>query len=304
MAIVSVGPGFSLDDRLAPVHPGGMHRELTYAGPIATAHGATSEPQIAQVLAVVGEVLGTDVVGAYLYGSSILGGLRPHSDLDILVVSGRPITREEKQRFVDRLLTISRPNPREPGRPVELTIVVQSQVRPWRNPPRFDFMYGDWLRREYERGNIEPWPTTEMPDLASLITMVRLANTPLVGPPPAETLDPVPHGDYMRAIVGDIDRLLGYLDGDTGNVLLTLARIWSTVATDAIRPKDMAADWALVHLPREHRPVVARARAIYLGTEGEHWDDVGPDVRACAEYMVGEITRATKTSHEPTRRDQ
>ncbi len=278
-----------------------MQRELTYAGPVATVHRAMSEPQVAQVLTVVGEVLGSDVVGAYLYGSSVFGGLRPHSDLDILVVSGRTTTREEKQRFVDRLLIISRPDPREPGRPVELTIIVQAQVRPWRYPPRFDFMYGDWLRLEYERGNIEPWPTTEMPDLASLITMARLANTPLVGPPAAEALDPVPRGDYMKAIVGDIDRLLGYLDGDTGNVLLTLARIWSTVATDAIRSKDRAADWALARLPQAHRPVLTRARAIYLGEEDERWDDVGPDIRACAASMVGEIARATTAQGETIR---
>jgi predicted nucleotidyltransferase len=67
-----------------------MTRELTCAGPIAAARGIASEPQIAQVLALVGEVLRPDLVGAYVYGSSVLGGLRPHSDLDILVVAGRP----------------------------------------------------------------------------------------------------------------------------------------------------------------------------------------------------------------------
>lgn len=73
-------------------------RELTYADPIAAAYDAASEPQIAQDLALVREVLGSDLVGAYLYGSSVLGGLRPYSDLDLLVVAGHPTTREEKRR--------------------------------------------------------------------------------------------------------------------------------------------------------------------------------------------------------------
>jgi streptomycin 3"-adenylyltransferase len=270
-----------------------------------------TESQIAEVLALVNEVLGPDIVGAYLHGSSALGGLRPYSDLDILVASRRATTRDEKQRLVDRLLTISsverfhnvaRSIPPDLRRPIELTIVVQSEVRPWRSPPRFDFQYGDWLRREFESGNVEPWPATTNPDLASLITMVLLANRPLLGPPPAEVLDAVPRSDYIRAIVGDTDTLLDDLDWDTRNVLLTLARIWSTVATDYIRSKDAAAAWALDHLPPEYQPVLARARAIYLGEEDERWDELTPRIRPCADYLVGEIKRlAAASPHDPTR---
>jgi streptomycin 3"-adenylyltransferase len=131
-----------------------------------------------------------------------------------------------------------------------------------------------------------------MPDLASLITMVHLANTPLVGPPPAEVLDPVPREDYLRAIVGDLDTLVGELTWDTANVLLTLARIWSTVATNTIRPKDLAADWALERLPLDYQPVLSHARAIYLGVEENRWEDARSDALACADYMIGEIRRA------------
>jgi streptomycin 3"-adenylyltransferase len=259
--------------------------------PINGGHHTTTEQQLDEVLTLVGEVLGPDVVGAYLHGSSVLGGLRPRSDLDILVVSRRPTTRDEKRRLVDRLLIVSRANPPGPRRPVELTIVVQSQIRPWRYPPRFDFQYGDWMRQEFEHGNLEPWPSATNPDLASLITMVLLGNRPLLGPPAAEVLDPVPRGDYLRATVGDIDKLLEDLDWDTRNVILTLARIWSTVATDFIRSKDAAASWALSYLPQEHRLVVARARAIYLGEEDERWDDIKPRIRPCVDYIIGEIRR-------------
>jgi streptomycin 3"-adenylyltransferase len=262
-----------------------------------------TEPQIAEVLAVVGEVLGSGVVGAYLHGSAVLGGLRPRSDLDILVVSSRSTTRDEKRRLVDRLLTVSSANPPGLRRPVEFTIVVQSQIRPWHYPPSFDFQYGDWLRPKFERGGVEPWPTTTQPDLASIITMVLLGNRPLLGPPPAAVLDPVPRADYLSAVVGDSDTLLDDLDWDTRNVILTLARIWSTVATDCIRSKDAAATWALAHLPQEHQLVLARARAIYLGEEDERWEDINPRVRPCAAYIVGAIKRlaADAAPNDPTR---
>ena len=252
-------------------------------------HRPTVEEQLDQILAAVRDVLGPDVVGAYLHGSAALGELRPKSDLDVFVVSARSTTRAEKQRLVARLLAVSGRRAPVPARPVELTIVVESEIRPWRYPASFDFQYGEWLRHEFETGNVEPWPTTTNPDLASLITMVLLADRPLLGPPPAEVFDPVPRADYTNAMVGDIEALLHDLDSDTRNVILTLARIWSTLATDAIRSKDAAATWALARLPREHRAVLARARSVYLGEEVERWDDIEPLVRPHVDYVVGEI---------------
>jgi|SRR3989304_2916709 len=209
------------------------------------------QQQVDRALALVRDVLDSDTVAAYLFGSAVFGGLRPESDLDMLVVSKRSTTRAEKQRLVQGLLAASgRRTQQGVWRRVELTIVVQRDVKPWRHPPRFDFQYGDWLRSEFESGDFEPWPTVN-PDLAVLITMVVLANSPLLGPPPAEIFDPVPNDDLLRAMVGDIERLRRDIDSDTRNVLLTLARIWSTVATGAIRSKDAAADWVLERLP-EH----------------------------------------------------
>jgi predicted nucleotidyltransferase len=240
------------------------------------------EEQLERVVALVGDVLGENVVGAYLFGSAVLGGLRRSSDLDVLVVAKRPTTREERQRLVDRLLVISG----RVGRRVELTIVVESDVRPWRYPPRLDFQYGDWLRAEFARGNLDPCPM-EKPDLASLITQALLADRPILGPAPAAVLDPVPHADLLRGILDGVDESLGVLDSDTTNAILTLARAWSTVATGAIRSKDAAAHWALARLPAEHRPVLDRARRIYLGEEEERWDDLRADVPRYAEYAAG-----------------
>jgi streptomycin 3"-adenylyltransferase len=88
-----------------------------------------------------------------------------------------------------------------------------------------------------------------------------------------------------------IDALLADLDDDTRNVVLTLARIWTTVATGAIHSKADAADWALDRLPAEHRSVLVRARAIYVGEQPEQWDDLASEVRPFARYVVSEINR-------------
>jgi predicted nucleotidyltransferase len=235
--------------------------------------------QLGRLVSLVAEVLGPDVAGAYLFGSAVLGGLQPPSDLDVLVVSRRATTRAEKEALVDRLLSLSK-RPRH----LELTIVAGEAL---------DFQYGDWWRREFESGDVEPWSGTGAAnDLAVLIAMVLTAGRPLLGPPPAEVLAPVSREDLVRAMLDGIDSLLADLDDDTRNVVLTLARIWTTLGTGEFRSKDAAADWALERLPEEHRAVLGRARAIYLGEEPERWEDLRSQVRPHADHVVGEIEGA------------
>lgn len=248
--------------------------------------------QVDEIVRLVRDVLGNDVIGAYLHGSAVLGELRPRSDIDVLVVSRGRTTPVQSRGLVDRLLAISgRRAYSGPARPVELTIVVQSDVRPWRYPPLSEFQYGEWMRDDFERGDM-PASSEPSPDLAPMITMVLLGNRPLFGPPPAEVLDPVPHHDLIRGIVAGIPGLLADLEGDEANVLLTLARIWTTVATGAIHSKDAAADWVLSRLPEEHRAVLARARGVYLGDEEDEWDDQRSHLRPHADFVIREIERA------------
>lgn len=245
-------------------------------------------------MALAEDVLGPEIAGAYLHGSAVLGGLRPASDLDVLVVARRSLTDDERRALLDGLLRLS-------GftgglRPVELTVVVQSAVRPWRYPPACDFLYGEWLREEFEADG-PPRPGT-VPDLAIVLTMVLAGDHPLTGPPPARLLDPVPYEDVVRAATAGVPELLAGLAEDTRNVLLTLARIWSTLATGGIRAKDAAAAWALARLPPEHRPVLEHARRLYLGSRytEESWSgELRARARPHAEYVAAEIGKLSRT---------
>lgn len=239
------------------------------------------------------DVLGPDAIGACLHGSAVLGKLGPHSETDVLVVSRRATTAEDKRRLIDGLLPISgRGDPSGTARPIELAIVVQSEVCPWRYPPRLDFLYGDWMRAEFARGELTPFESPS-PDLAPLLTMVLIGNRALFGPPPAEILDPVPHDDVVRAVLAGIPGPLANLDDDEGNVILTFARIWTTIATGTIVSKVAVADWVLERLPEEHHAVLVHARAVYLGDEEESWDDLRPRIRPRVEHVLGAIGRLT-----------
>jgi streptomycin 3"-adenylyltransferase len=238
--------------------------------------------QLDDFVAVVEEEIGAELVGLYLFGSAVHGGLKRTSDLDLLAVTRRRTTEDERRRLVGRLLDLSL-KPRY----LELTIVVQSEVKPWRYPPVMDLQYGDWFRPEFERGEIPP--PAPNPDLAPLITMTLLHGRALVGPPAEDVLAPVPRDDLVQSGLDATGHILGELDSDTRNMLLTLARIWSTAESGVLRAKDAAADWALPHLPEEHRPVLERARDAYRAGNLGTWDDL--DVRAAADYVAAEIRR-------------
>jgi streptomycin 3"-adenylyltransferase len=248
--------------------------------------------QADRVVALVREVLGDAVLGVYLHGSAAFGALQPTSDIDLLAVTRRPTTPAEQRQLIERLLPMSgRGDPTGRSRHLELTSVVQGDVRPWRYPPRLDFQYGDWWRAEFERGDLAPWVSPN-PDLTLGLEMVLRAEHPLFGPPPSEVLDPIPPGDVRRAMIDGIPSLLADLVGDERNVVLTFARIWMSLATGTIRSKDAAADWALPRLPAEHRAVLAHARAIYMGEVVEEWGDLLPRVRPHVDHIIGEIQRA------------
>jgi predicted nucleotidyltransferase len=257
-----------------------------------TAWRTAAAAQTGQVLRLVREILGRDVLGAYQHGSAVMGGAQASSDVDILVITGRLATPAEKRRLVDGLLAISAPfPPRGPERCVEVTVVAQSQVRPWRYPPSLDLQYGEWLRERFERGDSELLQATVDPDVTTLLTIALLGDRPLFGPPPGELLDPVPAEDCITAMVCDLDRLMDEFRGDPRNILLTLARIWQTVVTGVIDRKDRAADWAQERLPPAHRQIVERARAMYLGREPDAWAELASEGRATADHLISQIRR-------------
>ena len=107
------------------------------------------------VVAIVREVLGDAVVGAYLHGSAVLGGLRPSSDPRRPGGRGAPdhgagAARDRRAAAGDlRAARLPRA-----GTAVELTIVRAAEVRPWHFPPTVDLLYGEWLRDEFERGSV------------------------------------------------------------------------------------------------------------------------------------------------------
>lgn len=247
--------------------------------------------QIRQCRDLVLRILGRDALGVYLYGSAVVGGLQAWSDIDIFVVSRRSTSDHEKIELARSLMGISGIYMKGDRRPLEVTIVERSAINPWRYPPDCDFQYGEWLREEFHDTDAAPWSPGEMPDLAVLIPQLVSAHVTLAGQAPDQLLCNVPYHDVIRACGAAVPHLMGSLEGDCRNVLLTLARIWNTVSTGQMLSKPAAAAWALERLPQSLRPVMVRARAICCGEHVEEWGDLAEQIRACATCMRVEIER-------------
>ncbi|MCG8641852.1 MAG: DUF4111 domain-containing protein [Desulfobacterales bacterium] len=223
-----------------------------------------------QTQLVVKQVLGDSITGIYLFGSAVAGGLRIDSDVDVLVAVKDSLTFSSRQVLVDRLLKVSGAvGNAQSIRPVELTIVKVSDVVPWRYPPRSEFVYGEWLRKEYEEGFVPE--AAYDPDLVIVLKKVIDHGLPMYGDKAADLFEPVAAADICRAIRELLPKVLKGFDGDERNVILTLARMWRTVTTGDIVSKDKAADWAMRQLTEEHASLLNKARLGYLGKIDDRW---------------------------------
>lgn len=258
--------------------------------------------QIAAVVELVRSTLGTHLLGVYLYGSAVDGGLRPGSDLDVFALADRRTSPAQRQALIAALRPVSsRAERPATWRPVELTVAALPDLVPPRYPPQVDFQSGEWLRAEFDAGEPRPWRTPN-PDLLIVVSQVRRASSPLIGLAARELLPEIPTTDLARAMTAEIGSLLDDLETDTANVLLTLARIWHTLATHEFASKDAAAQWALAQIG-ETLPGLEMARLEYLGTqrvgrlEGDFWVDRQPEAEAAARLLIGRIEGLAERSY-------
>jgi hypothetical protein len=126
----------------------------------------------------------------------VLNGRKPASDVEVLVVSRGGMDQQERLALLDGLLAVS--SSRNEACPVELTAVVQSQVR------RGGI---DRSVTSFTASGCVPTTGAERfpgggadADLALLITMAGASDHPLTGPRPAQVLDAVPRNVCSRSL--------------------------------------------------------------------------------------------------------
>ncbi|WP_176747328.1 MULTISPECIES: nucleotidyltransferase domain-containing protein [unclassified Brevibacterium] len=102
---------------------------------------------------VLDRVLAIDpggIVGVYLYGSSTSTGLGPESDVDLLLVTRRSLTPQDRASLISTLLGLSGWKGHAEAfpevasrRPLEVTSLVTADLKPLVAAPWRDFQFGE-----------------------------------------------------------------------------------------------------------------------------------------------------------------
>lgn len=232
-------------------------------------------PQADAVVEELQRILGDDLIGVYLQGSAVLGCFGPNSDIDLVAISRRSLDAERRLRLAKMLLGISAPyEPPGPPRPIELDLVLDTALHPWRYPTPLDFHYSEEFRARFKAGEHEAWEGLESRALAAHITVLRQAGVAIAGPPIESVFPEVLWSDYVHALTHDLDWCRDHFAKFPRYGVLSIARIWATLATQAPQSKASGAEWALPRLPADLRPVLEHGLDVYTGATEEHWSDL------------------------------
>lgn len=243
--------------------------------------------QIHQVVLIADKLFKMNIIGMYLYGSYVLGRIYQNSDLDILIIIKEKIKYDVRKILTKYLLDISGVIGNYEKIPLEVTIVNLNDIIPLKFPPKYEYMYGEWLREEIESGNI-PQPHYD-PDLIILLWQARLHSIPLKGEYAEKVIPIIPNKEIQMAIMQSLPTLISNIKGDERNVLLTLSRMWFTLERQDICSKDVAAEWVISKLPDNLAPLMEMACHAYLGKYVDEWDGLEKSTILLVNFMKEKI---------------
>lgn len=254
-------------------------------------HLILPDKQIKKVLHVLSTELSKTLLGVYLCGSAVQGGLKQNSDLDFLVVVSEKLGEKTKASLIKHTRPLSkRIGENSTLRYVEMTVVVEEQIKIWTYPPKQDFIYGEWLQDDYQQGSI---PDNESnPDLAILLYQARTHYRTLYGQLPLEKMIPeIPFTDVKKAIMDSVNEIVTQYDGDETNSILTLCRMILTFKTGNVYSKDVAGEKQAQVSSLNHKPLILLAVNSYKGEELVQWEKY--DVSKTINYLYNQLIKAT-----------
>ena len=223
--------------------------------------------------AQLAKALGSDLTGAYLYGSLARGCFNPKtSDVDVLVVTREPCS--------DQLVTAIRDLHSAAPFPLDLLSVTREQIALNVTPTPFDFAVMAAAPHRLVRG------TEGKGDLLLIRQGVYDCDLTLAGEPTRNVIAPVPWPLLARSL----EFLLPHILPRFKNPALMLCRVVYAFANRTLCSKQAAGEWALDALEPMWRPLIRASLDKYGAGVA---DDQGPneELRAFEKYCAQHIAR-------------
>ena len=230
--------------------------------------------QVKQVVSIAETLLQGQILGMYLYGSATMNKLRPDSDIDILIITRQELNLSTKKELTKQLLEISGFVGCAEKRPLEITVIHQKDIIPWQFPPKCEYMYGEWLRKEMEAGMI-PQACFD-PDIAILLWQARKSSMTLKGADCKQLILPIPFREIQKAIQFSLPGLISNVKGED------------------VTTKDVAAEWVIPQLPETFSSLLKTAKEAYLGNLSDEWETMENETLALTGFMKGRIEELLK----------
>jgi Domain of unknown function (DUF4111) len=231
------------------------------------------------------QLLGEDLVAAYLIGSGALGGFVPEqSDVDLVAICAEPPSDERKQAIID-LLTHEAMS--WPVRGLEFVLYARTALAIPSPAPRFEINLNVGRRMPL---HVAVDPALEpahwfVVDLAIL----REHGVALDGPPARDVVAPIPRRRLLDALLESLVWHTAH-ESQLHSTVLNAGRAWRYAEEGVWSSKDDAASWVLART--EDPSLVESALAIRHGTSSAPLD------RARVDEFVGgvraRVERATR----------
>jgi predicted nucleotidyltransferase len=212
-------------------------------------------------------VFGIHLSGIYLHGSLALGGFQPaRSDIDMIVTTGEQMSIESKCAIIELLLRVSKfPSP------VDVWVLVEQDIVPFRQPLPFAMHYSEALREAYEQelrvGTWQRWSEQPQydPHLAIYLTVLYRKGIRLSGIPIVEAFPVVPEQTFRDALIASFQEQREHRLRDLVAFVLNACRVYAYLRDGALLSKDEGGTWGFANLPESVHPLIHQSLALYRG---------------------------------------
>ena len=233
------------------------------------------------------EILGDNLVGIYLHGSSVMGCFNPQkSDLDLIIVINEKMDDASKYAIMDMVTAL---NENGPAKGIEMSIVTKDVCKPFVYPTPFELhfsiMHLGWYKDNPE-DYIQKMNGTDK-DLAAHFTIIGKRGKCLYGQTIEDVFAEVPRKDYMDAIWDDIAEAQEDIDSNTMYITLNLARVLAYKRDGLVLSKKEGGEWGIKNLPHDYQSLIVDALREYSDAM-----DVTYDLNKAweyAKYMIDQI---------------
>jgi hypothetical protein len=191
------------------------------------------------VAGALGELLGEELVAAYLIGSGALGGVSAvQSDVDVVAVCAAPLPGDVERALVARLGQLAMA---WPLRGLEFVLYTRAAVADPARVPRWELNLTVGPRMDH---HLSRDPAADPPHWFVLdLDILRGHGRTLAGPPPAEVVGPIPRRRVLEAVRESL-RWHGEHEPNRSQSVLNACRGWRFTTEGVWSSKRDAGAWA------------------------------------------------------------